>query len=62
MILLHFLAKIEEMAVGGATYGILYNSLSKVIIIVQGLDSYIAWLFHKYGWPNNISQTSRAEM
>lgn len=32
MILLHFFAVIKEMAVRGATYGILYNLLAKVII------------------------------
>ena len=59
MILLHWLAKIKEMAVGGATSGILYSLLPKVIIMLQGLDSYTTWCFHKYGWPNNTSQTSR---
>ena len=34
MNLLHFLAKIKELAVGGATSGILYNVLPKEIITV----------------------------
>jgi len=33
VILLHGFPLIKEMAVGGATYGILYNLLAKVIII-----------------------------
>jgi hypothetical protein len=32
MTLLHFLAEIEEIEVGDATSGILYNCLPKVII------------------------------
>ena len=50
-ILLHFLEEIKEVVVGGATSGILYNELPKVIITVQGLDSYTACRLHKYGWP-----------
>jgi hypothetical protein len=40
MTLLHFLAEIKEIVVGGATSGILYNCLPKVIITLRGLDSY----------------------
>ena len=56
---MHFLVEIKDVAVGGATSSILYNELPKVIITKQGLDSYIACCLHKYGWPNNTSQTSR---
>ena len=59
MSLLPFLVEIKEVAVGGATSGILYNELPKEIIKVRGLDSYITCRLHKYGWPNNTSQTSR---
>lgn len=59
MILLHFLAKIKELEVGGATFSILYNILPKEIITTQGLGSYTTCHFHKHGWPNNTSQTSR---
>jgi hypothetical protein len=38
--LIALIAKIKEITVGGATSGILYNSLPKVIITLQGLDSY----------------------
>ena len=61
MILLHCFAVIKEMAVGGATSGILYKLLPKVIITKRGLDSYTSCLFHKYGFPNNTSETSRGE-
>ena len=57
--LLPFLAVIKEVAVGGATSGILYNELLKEIMTARGLDSYTACRFHKYGCPNNTSQTSR---
>ena len=40
MILLHFLAKIKERVVDGATFDILYNFWPKVIITEQGIDSY----------------------
>jgi hypothetical protein len=40
MTLLHCLAEIKEITVGGATYGILYNCLPNVIITLRGLDSY----------------------
>jgi len=59
MSVLHFLAVIKEVVVGGATSGILYNELPKEIITVRGLDSYIACHLHKYGWHNNTSETSR---
>ena len=59
MSLLPFLAEIKEVAIGGATTGILYNELSKEIMTAQGLDSYTACCFHKYGWPNGTSQTSK---
>jgi len=54
-----FLAVIKEVAVGGATSGILYNELSKEIMTARGLDSYTTCRLHKYGWPNSTSQTSR---
>jgi len=49
IILLHCLAEIKEMMVSGATYGILYNLLTREIIAVQGLETYthdtsIVWL------------------
>jgi len=50
------------MAVGGATSSILYNLFSKITITARGLDSYTSCHFHKYGWPNNKSQTSTGEM
>jgi len=59
MSLLPFLAVIKEVAVGGATSGILYNELSKEIMTERGLDSYTACRLHKYGWPNSTPQTSR---
>jgi len=59
MSLLPFLAAIREVAVGGATSSILYNELQKEIMTAQGLDLYTACRLHKYGWPNNTSQTSR---
>ena len=37
--MLHFIAKIKEVVVGGATYDILYNILPKEIITERGLDS-----------------------
>ena len=55
-------AVIKEMAVGGATSGILYNLFANVMITARGLDSYTACRFHKYGCPNNTSQTSRGAM
>ena len=61
MILLHFLGEIKEVAIGGATSGILYDESPKEIITEQGLDSYTACLFQKYGFPNNISRMSRGE-
>jgi len=61
MIVLHFFGEIKEMGVGGVIFGILYNLFPKVIITKQGLDSFIACRFHKYGCPNNTSQTSRGE-
>ena len=62
MILLHCFAVIKEMVVGGATFGIMYNLLAKVIITERGLDSYTTCRFHKYGCPNNTSQTLRGSM
>jgi hypothetical protein len=40
MNLLYCLAEIEEIVVGSATSGILYNCLPKVIITLRGIDSY----------------------
>jgi hypothetical protein len=62
MSLLHFFAVTKEMVVGSAISGILYNLLPKVIITARSLDSYTACRFHKYGWPNNTSETSRGSM
>ena len=59
MSLLPFLVVIKDVAVGGATSGILYNELFKETMTVRGLDSYTACRLHKYGWTNNTSQTSR---
>ena len=59
MSLLPFFAVIKEVVVGGATSGILYNELSKEIMTARGLDSYTTCRLHKYGWPNNTSQTSK---
>ena len=59
MRLLPFLVIIKEVAVGWAASGILYNKLPKEIIIARGLDSYTTCRLHKYGWPDNTSQTSR---
>jgi len=61
MSLLHCFAETKEITVGDATLGIMYNLFPKVIITKRGLDSYTACHFHKYGWPNNTSQTSRGE-
>ena len=58
-ILLHCFAVVKEMIGGGTTSGILYNLVPREIIIVWGLDSYTTCHFHKYGWPNNTSDTSR---
>jgi hypothetical protein len=49
MTVLHCLAKIKEIVVGGTTFGILYNCLHKVIITLEGLESYKSCHFHKYG-------------
>jgi hypothetical protein len=38
--LLHFLAYIKEITLGGTALGMLYNFLFKVIITLRGLDSY----------------------
>src|SRR3984885_14533215 len=62
MILLHCFAVIKEMAAGGATSGIVNNLFPNVIITARGLDSYTACRFHKYGCPNNTSQTSWGAM
>jgi hypothetical protein len=62
MSLLHCFSVTKEMVVGGAISGILYNLSAKVIITAQGLDSYTACHFHKYGWPNNTLETSRGAM
>ena len=61
MSLLHYFVVTREMAVGSATFGILYNLFPNVTITARGIDSYIACHFHKHGWPNNTSQTSRGE-
>lgn len=57
MNLLNFFRKIKEMVVSGATSGILYNLFPKEIIILQGIDSYIAWRIQKYGWKSSTYQT-----
>jgi hypothetical protein len=62
MTLLYCLAEIKEIAVGSDSSGILYNCLPKVIITLQGLDSYTTCRFHKYGCPKRTSQTSRGEI
>jgi hypothetical protein len=62
MTLLHFLEEIKEIVVGGTTSGILYNYLPKVIITLQGLDSYTTCRFEKYGCLKITSQTSRGEI
>ena len=49
----------QRDAVGGATSGILYNLFPKVTITARGIHSYTTCCLHKYGWPNNTSQTSR---
>ena len=59
MSLLHCFAVTKEIATGGGTSSILYKLFPNVIITVRGRDSYTACRFHKYGWPNNTSQTSR---
>lgn len=61
MILLHSLPDIEEVALGGATSGILYKGLPKEIIIERGLNTYTTCRFNKYGHPNNTSQVLRVE-
>ena len=61
IILLCCFALIKEMAGGSTTSGILYKLFPKVIIIERGLESYTTCFFHKYGWPNNTSDTSRGE-
>ena len=58
---LHFLADIKEITLGGTASGIMYNFLVKVIITLQGLDSYTTWCFHKYGWPKITLKTLRGE-
>ena len=58
-ILLHCFAVVKEMAGGGTIYGILYKLFPKVITTERGLDLYTTCHFHKYGWPNNTSDTSR---
>ena len=58
-ILLHCFAVVKDMARGGTTFGILYNLFPKLITTERGLDSYTVCHFHKYGWPNNTSDTSR---
>ena len=62
MNLLHCFVVSEEMVVGSATFGILYNFFPNVTIKTQDLDSYTTCRFQKYVWPNNTSQTSRGEM
>jgi hypothetical protein len=62
MTILHFLEEIKEIAVGGATSGILYNCLPKVIITLRGLDSYTKCCFKKYNCPKITSETSRGEI
>ena len=62
MRLLHCFAVTKEMAVGGATSGILYSLFPNVTITTWGRDSYTTCRFHKYGCLNNTSQTSRGAM
>ena len=62
MALLHCLVEIKEIVVSGATSGVLYNCLPKVIITLQGLESYTTCFFQKYGCPKRTSQTSRGEI
>jgi hypothetical protein len=62
MNLLHLLVEIKEIAIGGATSGILYNCIPKAIITLQGLDPYTTCFFHKYGFPKRTSQNSRGEI
>ena len=62
MSLLHCFAVTKEIVRGSGTSGILYNLFPKVTITVRGRDSYTACRFHKYGWPNNTSETSIGEM
>ena len=59
MSLLHFFAVTKEMVVGSAIFAILYNVFPKVTVTTQGLYSYTTCHFHKYGSPNNTSQTKR---
>ena len=61
IILLHCFAVVKEMARGGTTSRILYNLFPKLITTKWGLDSYTTCYFHKYGWPNNTSDTSKGE-
>jgi len=62
MALLHCLVEIKEIVVSGATSGVLYNCLPKVIITFQFLDSCTTCRFHKYDWPKRTSKTSRGEI
>jgi len=62
MSLLHYFTVTREMVASGTTFGILCNLFPNVTITMWGLDSYIACRFHKYGWPNNTSQTSMGAM
>ena len=62
MSLLHCFIVTKEIAADNGTYGIMYNLFPKVTITTRGRDSYRTCRFHKYGWHNNMSQTSRGEM
>ena len=62
MSLPHFFVVTKEIVGGGGTSGILYNLFPKVTITAQGWDSYTSCHFHKYGWPNNASETSIGAM
>jgi hypothetical protein len=59
---MHCFAVTKEMVVGGVISDIMYSLLPKVIITTRGLDSYTTCRFHKYGWHNNTSETSRGAM
>ena len=60
-ILLHCFAVVKEMTGDDTTSGVLYKLFPKVIITTRGIESYTTCHFHKYGWPNNTSDTSRGE-
>lgn len=59
MSLLYCFRVTREIAVGVATFGIMYNLFPNVTMTMWGLDSYTSCHLYKYGWPNNTSQISR---